>query len=99
MHCVCDSILGCGSYDESTGMCTSTDGDCATVEPGLTEIECYAQDNDYPSSEGAWARPVGDSENGNCGYGPSAGDSNAYNVRTWYTAKVDSIYSGILSRM
>ena len=94
-HCVCNEILGCGTYDEATDRCTSTAGDCALVDPLKTAIECYGQNYDVPTSEGAWSRQLLDAEGGNCAYGPASGVDFASWTRTWYTAQLDSIYSGL----
>ena len=94
--CVCEKILGCGAYSSSTGMCTGgSASDCATIDPKATAIQCYGQDYDIPSSAGAWGRQLKDNEDGNCAYGTEAGVDFAIPARTFYTATVDSIYSGI----
>eukprot|EP00591_Stephanopyxis_turris_P012381 CAMPEP_0195531952 /NCGR_PEP_ID=MMETSP0794_2-20130614/36791_1 /TAXON_ID=515487 /ORGANISM="Stephanopyxis turris, Strain CCMP 815" /LENGTH=270 /DNA_ID=CAMNT_0040663953 /DNA_START=101 /DNA_END=910 /DNA_ORIENTATION=+ len=95
LHCVCSSVLGCGSYDEVTGMCTSTDGDCPLIDPMQTSISCFGQDYNIPSSEGAFSRQLEGHENGNCAYGSACGVDFASWMRTWYVAKLDSIYSGM----
>ena len=90
--CVCEKILECGTYNTATGMCTSTTGDCATIDPKTTEIECYKQDDNVPASDGAWAIQKGDDEPGKCAFGSAFGIPY---LLTFYTAKVEGIYSGI----
>jgi hypothetical protein len=94
-NCVCSKILECGSYNSVTGKCTGTTGDCATINPKLTEIECYGQDYNVPESEGAWGKQLADNAPGNCAYGSVTGVDFATWMRAFYIAKVDSIYSGI----
>jgi hypothetical protein len=94
-HCVCSLVLGCGTFNPTTGRCTSTDGDCPLVDPLLQEIECYGKDSNVPPSKGAWARQLADDEDGNCAYGSKTGVDFPSWARTWYTAQLTGIYSGI----
>ena len=94
-HCTCSKLLDCGTYDEATGMCTSQTGDCPLINPMEMEIECYGRNFDVPASQGAWGRALNDNENGNCAYGAVTGSDFATHTRTWYTAQVDSIFSGV----
>jgi hypothetical protein len=94
--CVCQKVLECGGYDAATGMCTGTSGDCATIDPAKTEIECYGQNYNVPESEGAWGIQQADGVSGNCAYGAAATNAvwTSY-VRTWYVATISEIFSGI----
>jgi hypothetical protein len=94
-HCVCSLVLGCGGFNPATGRCTSAEGDCPLVDPLLQEIECYGEDRNVPPSKGAWARQLADDEDGNCAYGSNAGVDFPSWARTWYTAQLTGIYSGI----
>ena len=70
LACVCKEILGCGTYNAVTGMCTSLTGDCPTVAPKEVQIDCYGTEDDVPGSVGqAWGRLKGDDEKANCAYG------------------------------
>jgi hypothetical protein len=103
-HCACSSVLGCGLYDADTGMCTSAEGDCASLDPAELAIECYGQNDDVPAAAHmAWARPLGSTEPANCAYGAAAaaaagggGASSSFPswMRTWVTAQVSGIASG-----
>ena len=84
-NCVCSQVLGCGDFDTATQMCSSAEGDCATVDPFKASIECFGQNDDVPSSVSmAWTRPLADDESGNCAYGAATGEEFPSWIRTWY---------------
>ena len=94
-HCVCSTILGCGFYDQSTNRCSSTKGDCATLDPHRMVIECFGQNFDVPTSTGmAWGRRLQSEEPANCAYGAVTGESFPSWMRTWYTAQVNDVNTG-----
>ncbi len=69
-ECVCVEILGCGEYDLSTKKCTSTSGDCPSIDPKDMQIDCFGHEDGNPSWLGqSWARIKGDDEQGGCAYG------------------------------
>jgi hypothetical protein len=81
--CVCSQVFDCGSYDSATQMCTSTAGDCPLLDPKTVHVDCYGQDYDVPTSEGAWVRALGDSEPANCAFGAVGTVDYARWTRVW----------------
>lgn len=94
-NCICENILHCGSYDEQTGTCSSTEDECVNIDPWDTQIDCYKQNRDVPPSEGAWTQIAKNDDTGNCAYGSSTGVEFTNHVRTFYTAQLNNIFSGI----
>ena len=81
--CVCSQVFNCGSYDSATQMCTSTAGDCPLLDPTQVHTDCYGQDYDVPTSEGAWVRALGDDEPANCAFGAVGNVDFAKWTRVW----------------
>lgn len=86
--CVCDKVLGCGSYNHSTGMCTSTSGNCAAVEPALTSVECFGGNDDVPAELGSWGKARERNETFSCAY-------TYLSLYAVYTATLTNIKSGV----